>query len=121
MINRFVLAYAGRLPFHFRQFTTKKSFMHRLNPYLLCADTKAALIFLAKASIHQIFQQAGSSFLTDCFFNCTRRFDQCICAYKTSRLHAQADSNMVTHLNFERFLELSLVLSVCHWVKSYFI
>lgn len=87
MINRFVLAYAGRLLFHFRQFTTKKSFMHRLNPYLLCADTKAALIFLAKASIRQIFQQAGSSFLTDCFFNCTRRFDQCICTYKTSHVY----------------------------------
>lgn len=86
MINCFVLAY-GRLLFHFRQFTTKKFFMPRLNSYLLCADTKAALIFSAKSSICQIFQKADSSFLIDCFFNCTRKFDQCICAYKTSHVY----------------------------------
>lgn len=57
MINCFVLAFGGRLLFHFRKFTTKN---HRLNSYLFCADTKAALIFLAKASICQIFQKAGS-------------------------------------------------------------
>lgn len=88
MINCFVLAFGGRLLFHFRKFTTKN---HRLNSYLFCADTKAALIFLAKASICQIFQKPGSSVLTDCPSNCTRRFDQRICTYKISCLHPQAD------------------------------
>lgn len=108
-------------PVPFQRVHYKQSFMCRLNSYLLCADTKAALIFLAKASICQTFQQAGSSFLPDCFFNCTRRPDQCLCPYKIAGLHAQADLNMVTHPNFRRSPEPSEVRNACHWVKSYFI
>lgn len=79
--------------------------MDRLNSYLLCADTKPALIFLAKASICRIFQQSGSSFFTDCIFDYTR-FDQCMYNYKISCLCAQVDSNIVTHPNFVRVPDL---------------
>lgn len=84
-------------PVPFQTIHYKKAFMHRLNSYLFCADTKATLIFLAKASICQIFQKTDYSFLSDSSFNCTRRFDQCVYALIKSHVYKHRQTQTWWH------------------------